>query len=272
MLSPIVSCLATWVLCDMLLIERRVCLLHSALLMCVPILLYMSRSRGGILMLCSVLVLTYFVTIPKSRLSHRIKRHLLFSIFAGGAILVGTAIYFEIKNEAISRWIRKTDNVASDTRSLQEAFTGSRLGSIEMNLQDFKLNPLLGKGFQVVQNMNELYRQNRVTWYTAAVEKGVTPYVVLGETGLVGAIAFIGFLFIFYATCIRRGYVALMTNFTCFLVANLADSTFFSPTGLGGFMWMVACIGAFSTDCLAKRLQSERMEGCGLIIHGSRCR
>ena len=44
-----------------------------------------------------------------------------------------------------------------------------------------------------------------------------------------------------------------MTNFTCFLVANLADSTFFSPSGLGGFMWMVACIGAFSTDCLAKQ-------------------
>lgn len=260
MLSPVVACLATWVLCDMLLIERRVCLLHSIVLMCVPILLYMSRSRGGLLMIVSVLIVTYFVTIPKSRLSTKIKRHLLLSVVAGAVVLIAAAVYFEVKNDAISRWIRKTDNVDSDTRSLQEAFTGSRQQSIEMNLYDFKLNPLLGKGFQVVQHMNELYQENRATWYTAAVEKGVTPYVVLGETGLIGAFAFIVFLSVFYTTCVRRGYVALMTNFTCFLVANLADSTFFSPSGLGGFMWMVSCIGAFSTDCLTKRLQFESME------------
>ena len=54
--------------------------------------------------------------------------------------------------------------------------------------------------------------------------------------------------------------MSLMTNFTCFLVANLADSTLFSPSGLGGFMWVVSCIGAFSTDCLAKRLFLMRQE------------
>lgn len=254
MLSPVVSCLACWVLCDMLLVERQVSLLHCLILVCVPILLYLSRSRGGLLILVCVVLMVIFIIIPKAKLAVQTRRHMMKIFLASTVILVVVGVYFQIKNDAISRWLRKTDDISSDTRSLKEALTDSRQFLLDENLRDFKLNPVLGKGFQVVNGMKEAYDANMITWYTASVEKGVTPYVVLGETGLLGAFAFIVFLCSFYGACFRRGYLSLMTNFTCFFVANLADSTFFSPSGLGGFMWLVACIGAFSTDCLAKQL------------------
>ena len=58
MLSPVVACLGTWVLCDMLLVERRMEPLHCLILLCVPGLLYMSRSRGGLLMLACTMLIT----------------------------------------------------------------------------------------------------------------------------------------------------------------------------------------------------------------------
>ena len=260
MLSPVVAILGTWVLCDMLLIERKLTLLHGVVLACIPPLLYMSRSRGGLLMLACTTIITFIITIPRARLPQKIKRSLGVTMLVAIVALIGSGVYFQIKNEAISRWLRKTDDVATDTRTLEEAFTNSRQGAIEMNLHDFRLNPLFGKGFQVVDGMKQAYAAHMITWFSASVEKGVTPYVILGETGVLGAFVFLIFLSKFYATCFRRGYMSLMTNFSCFLVANLADSTFFSPSALGGFMWIVVCIGSFSTDCLAKKLHCMRME------------
>ena len=82
-----------------------------------------------------------------------------------------------------------------------EAFTGSRKPSIEYNLSDFRANPIFGKGFQVIRGMEQAYRSHLITWYSASVEKGVTPYVILGETGLMGATTFVVFLCVFYSTC-----------------------------------------------------------------------
>lgn len=265
MLSPVVACLGTWVLCDMLLIERKPTILHGSILACVPVLLYMSRSRGGILMLVCVIALTCLTTIPKARLPQWVKRKLGFAMLVVTIGIGGVGIYFQVKNEAISRWIRKTEDIAADTRTLGEAFTSSRQFLIERNLRDFKLNPIIGKGFQVTEDMEWLYNTGRITWFAASVEKGVTPYVILGEAGILGALAFLIFLGAFYSTCFRRGYMSLMTSFTCFLVANLADSTIFSPSGLGGFMWMVTCVGSFSTDCLAKRLHQQRSYGLEMV-------
>ena len=211
-------------------------------------------------MLVCVIAVTFLVTIPRARLPMSVKRHMAVIIVSLAVLMLGLGAYFQFKNQAMSRWLRKTENVASDTRSLSEAFTDSRKLLIEMNLHDFYLNPLLGKGFQVVNGIREAYESGQVTWFSASIEKGVTPYVILGETGVLGGVAFLLFLWHFYSICFRSGYMSLMTNFTCFLVANLADSTFFSPSGLGGFLWMVTCIGAFSTDCLAKKLHSMRME------------
>ena len=254
MLAPTIAMLATWVLCDMLFVERRFAMLHVGVMLPAPVLLYLSRSRGGLLDVVAVLGTIFFICMPRARLAHAIKNRLVQMLLVATIFLVGTLVVGQIRNQTLSKWLRKTEDVGGDTRSLTDAFTGSRQALIEYNLSDFKLNPLFGKGFQVIRGMEQAYRAKLITWYSAAVEKGVTPYVILGETGLVGAGVFLIFMIAFYGTCIKRRYLSLMTSFTCVLVANLADSTLFSPGGLGGFLWITSCVGAFSTDLMALRM------------------
>ncbi len=253
MLAPVVAIMAAWVLCDMLLIERRFTLLHTSLVATSPILLYMSRSRGGLLELMAVMGMAILVCVPRARLTQAVKSRLFQMLMLGVALLVTAAVVGQIRSQAISKWLRKTEDVRGDTRSLKDAFTGSRQALIEYNLNDFKLNPMFGKGFQVMRGMEQAYRVGIITWYSASVEKGVTPYVILGETGIFGAGIFVAFLLAFYSTCLKRRYLALLTMFTCVLVANLADSTLFSPGGLGGFQWIASCIGGFGIDLLSIR-------------------
>ena len=251
MLAPVLSMMSAWVICDMLLVEKRMTMLHGGLLAITPVMLYMSRSRGGLLELVAIIAMSMFVCVPRARLAKAVKSKLSTIMFAIVAVLSIAMIVGQIRTGAISRWLRKTDDVHADTRSLKEAFTGSRQRLIESNLNDFRQNPLLGTGFQVTKGMDRAYRAGRITFFTASVEKGVTPYVVLGETGIIGAIVFAIFLVSFYSTCVKRRYLALMTMFTCMFVANLADSTFFSPGGTGGFLWISSCIGGFGIDLIA---------------------
>lgn len=253
MLAPVVSMLATWVLCDMLLVEQKVKMLHVTILSVVPVLLFMSRSRGGFLTFVAVMTLTLFICLPKARLPKRVRVKLISMIVLALVGFVCVGIYAQFKDQSISRWLRKTEDVAGDSRSLSEAMTSSRMGLVEENLQDFYLNPLLGKGFQVMPWLKQAYGNGFITWYSAPIEKGVTPFVILGETGLVGAGVFAIFLFAFYKGCLRRRYLALLNMFTCALIANLADSTLFSPSGLGGFLWVVPCIGGYGLDLMMIR-------------------
>lgn len=252
-LAPTVALMASWVLCDMLLVERRFNFLHVSVLSAAPILLYISRSRGGLLEIVAVVLTAIFVCVPRARLAVAVKSRLMQLMILSAIFLLVIAVIGQIRNQTISKWLRKTEDVHGDTRSLKEAFTGSRQALVEYNLNDFKLNPLFGKGFQVMRGMEQAYRAKLITWYSASVEKGVTPYVVLGETGLVGTGVFLIFLFVFYGTCLKRRYLATLTMFTCFLVANLADSTLFSPGGGGGFGWIVSCIGGFGIDLMSLR-------------------
>lgn len=254
MLAPVVSMMAAWVLCDMILVEKKMTWLHIGILLVAPVLIYMSRSRGGLLQIVTVIGMVSYMCVPRARLSRSVKSKLFGMVALMVVGLIGIAVVSEVENQTITRWIRKTENVDGDTRSMMEAFTESRQGLIEYNLNDFKLNPFLGKGFQVFCDFKQRFERGEITWYYAPVEKGVTPYVILGETGVVGAVVFVIFLFSFYTICFRRRYLALMTMFTNMLVCNLADSTFFSPGGLGGLLWVASCVGGFSIDLISIRM------------------
>ena len=254
MLSPVVSMMAAWVLCDMILIEKKVSWLHLGVLIFAPVLIYMSRSRGGLLQIVTVMGMVAYICVPKARLSRSVRDKLFGLVVLMVVGLIAVAVTSEMKNQTITRWIRKTENVGGDSRTIVEAFTESRKALIEYNLNDFKLNPIFGKGFQVFYDFKQQYEQGRITWFFAPVEKGVTPYVILGETGVLGTTVFVIFLFSFYSACLKRRYLALMTMFTNMLVCNLSDSTLFSPGGLGGLLWMASCIGGFSIDLISIRM------------------
>ena len=126
--------------------------------------------------------------------------------------------------------------------------TGSRQGKIAECLSDFHQNILFGKGFQVDRTTKSRFESGQVSIFSASIEKGLLPLMVLGETGIFGAIAFVIFLAVFFITCHQRHYTATLTLFCVYLSTNLAEATFFAPAGGGGVQWILMVVGGFVID------------------------
>ena len=166
----------------------------------------------------------------------------------GVLALLAVSIIGEIHSGTITRWLRKQQDTASDDRNLGAAITESRQGLIAENMRDFRRNRLLGSGFQVAHYTRERFNAGRATLFSASVEKGLLPLMILGETGILGACAFSLFLFVFYLTCRRKKYTATATLFTVYLSTNMAEATFFAPSGGGGTLWILMVVGGFVID------------------------
>ena len=247
-LGPCLACLAGWLACDMLFVERRIRLLHLLLLAPTPIMLAMTRSRAGMLTFCVLLLVLMFYCLPRIQLTEKERNQVKGLIFSFAFIIVVLSVILEVRNGAISRLVRKNNDLEEDQRTLVEAFTGSRQGKIQECLRDFHLNPLWGMGFQVVPEHVESFRTGRISIFSAAIEKGVLPLMVLGETGIIGSLAFTFFLYMFFSVASRKKYIATITLFCALLTTNMAEATFFSPGGMGGVLWMLTVVGGFIVD------------------------
>ena len=258
-LSPIVACLSGWLLCDMLFVERKFSLPHVVLLGISPVMLYMTRSRTGLLAYVVMLFVVLVYCAKKIRIPLRLKQRLRPMIQLGCILLFAGAIFSELKGGVMSNWIRKT---SSEDTSLAESVMYSRLGKIEENLRDFRRNPLFGSGFQVdymSEHTIKTYGKGGWGMFSAPVEKSVAPVMILGETGIIGAIVFVGVLFAFYGGCARNRYFVTMTLFTVFFATNMAEATIFSPSGAGGIEWIICIVGGFTIDLFVKYYSQTAM-------------
>ena len=247
-LGPMLSCCFAWLLCDMLIVERKVSSLHLALLLPIPVMAYMTRSRLAFLVLAFSIAFVSFYCVPNARVVSKVRARFSNIMLFVIVLMLGAAVAFEIKGGYVSRWLRKTNDVASDARSLGEAVTGSRQGAIAECLNDFHQNTLFGKGFQVDRTTQRRFETGQVSIFSAAIEKGLLPLMVLGETGILGTVAFTLFLLVFFTTCHQRHYTATLTLFCVYLSTNLAEATFFAPSGSGGVQWILMAVGGFVID------------------------
>ena len=249
-LSPFSAVSIAFLICDMLFVEKRIRLPHLITIVLLLPILYMTRSRVAIITFIAGMFVINFYTISKLRLAPNIKKHvrnmmLMFSV----AVVIG-GVAMEVKDNTISRWLRKTNDVAADKRGITEAVTDSRRGLIEACMYDFRRNPMFGSGFQVDIFSRDIWQNSSGFVFSAPIEKGVLPVMVLGETGIVGAGCFIFFLMSFYSTCVKRHLFVTLTMFVLLFVSNLGEATFFSPGGLGGVLWIMTVVGGFVLDTL----------------------
>lgn len=261
-LGPMSVGLTGWVLCDMLFVVRRFSRLHMAVVALSPVVFFLTRSRTAMVSFVMVLFILFFYALGKVRMSLRAKSRVR-QIFIGFfVLLVLGAVAAEVKSQTITRWLRKSEDVAGDERGLMEAVTSSRMEKVEGLMRDFHRNPLMGMGFQVSEDLPERYQMGQASLLSASVEKGNMFLTVLSETGIVGSVVFLAFLIQFYTTCMRRRHMALLTLFTYLLAANMGEATFFSPTALGGILWMLVAIGGLAVDISSKRrTEWEMMTG-----------
>jgi len=247
-LAPLLVCINGWVLCDMLLIEKKVEKFHLALLALIPFLIYMTRSRVGFIGYFVSVGLAYFYVLPRSAAAGHLRGRLSGAMAVLLLLLIAGAAASEFENQSMSRWLRKTDNLVEDSRSFTEALTNSRQGGLELCLYEFWRSPLLGSGFQVIEAQREMYAKGEITLFSAPIEKGLLPLMVLGETGLLGMAAFGVFLLLFVSGCVKNKYHATLMLFGCLFITNIGEATFFAPSGGGGVLWMVTIVGGFLID------------------------
>ena len=260
-LAPIAAMCSAWVLCDMLFVECRMSGLHMILLGLSPIILYLTRSRTAFVALAALVIVIQLYAVRFAAIPQRDKGRVKMISFAIITIGLIAAICMEARDGTISRWLRKTDEIGMDERATMDAVMASRMGLVERNMYDFSLNPILGKGFQVVLEHRQLYNEGQITLWSAPIEKGVLPTMILGETGIVGMIVFICFLVSFIVSCSKRHYMSLLSLFAVFFASNMGEASFFSPAGQGGVMWIVVAIGGFCCDMMAIRAQQFQQYG-----------
>ena len=141
-LGPCLGCVFGLVACDMLMLERRASPIHILVMLPIPVLMAMTKSRIGLVTFLSAVVFLSIWLIPKIHLSPKDKRRIkdLARLFVGALIIL--SITAEVRHSTVSRLLRKTNNIASDERTLVEAFTNSRMGVIWESMQDFRRNPI----------------------------------------------------------------------------------------------------------------------------------
>lgn len=252
-LAPILSCMVCFVLCDMLFIERRFDAIRFGLLLLMHVMSYATRSRTGLfsLLIADCMCLMYLprkISIPS-----KIRQWVTHISVLMVALVISAGALVEVRGDGISRWLRKTNDVAGDTRTLQEAVTTTRQGLIDMSISDFRRNPWVGMGFQVAEYTNEFLKYNNGAFILSSpIEKGVLPVMILGETGVFGFIAFIVFLLCFWSdTASKHNYITL-SMFAVMISTNAGEATFFSPGGTGGTLWWISVGGGFCLDTILK--------------------
>lgn len=264
-LGPCLTCIGGWVACDMLFVERRLRLLHLLLLAPIPIMIAMTRSRIGILTFCLLIMVLAVYCLPRIQIDEKDRQRIRTMLFSFIFLFILILAVVEVQRGTVSRLLRKTDDLADDSRSLGEALTNSRMGKLRECIHDFQSNPLWGTGFQVIAEHPLLYQQGQISFFSAPVEKGVLPVMVLGETGILGLASFMLFLFMFYHEASKKGYTATLTLFSVLLGTNMAEATFFSPGGGGGVFWLFTVGGGFIIDmaikCENKKLPTDTVMG-----------
>ena len=254
--APII---VAYTLSDMLFLERRFRWLHVSVAVLALPLCYMTRSRVGLLSMMAALFFVGFYAAHRIPLPTAVKHRLNNAVWAGMGMVLLVVVVAQLTSGTMSKWLRKTGDTEGDNRSLGEAVTSSRMGLIEQSMSEFRRRPLLGMGFQVAEYTPIMVAHQKGLVLSAPIEKGVTPVMVLGETGIIGEFFFLVFLGTFYSVCARRKYYVTISLFSVFFVANLAEATMFSPGGDGGFQWIISVVGGFTIDTyLLYRRQMER--------------
>lgn len=247
-LAPSLVCAFGFLLCDMLFVERRITRFHGATLVAILPLLFFTRSRGALVsFLAAVMLVLMFGTylIPTPVAVKRRARSVINVLFV---LAFFGAVYLEVSGQRFSKFLRKTQDVVQDQRTLGEALTSSRMFLVEGNMADFWRNPILGMGFQTCSAHKIAYEEGLISMFSAPIEKGVLPTMILGETGILGGVTFLLWLMVFVYVCFNRKYICTLCMMGVLLCTNMGEASFFSPGGAGGILWILAVVGGFIID------------------------
>jgi hypothetical protein len=229
---------------------------HRNRWICLPIAgflaycLWLTGSRTGVGSLLAGITITLVLAMVWGRgRRYRIRlnysrTYILLVLFAVGLAIAATEIG---TGGSLSSGLRSfVSKNSGDVEELNaEDVLSSRTGLIQQAWENFQRSPLVGIGFGV---STDPYFIANATLLYAPVEKGFLPGAVLEEVGLVGALAFLGFLGAMFSTLIRNRSIPGVAMFASFLISNLGEASFFALGGHASFMWLFVLGGVMLGD------------------------
>jgi len=251
-LGTVLAILNAFLLSDYLFNLRSGGKLHQVLLCCIPVLIFYSSCRTGMLAYLGSTLIVWFFLMRNRQVPAR-KRRTVQGIFLLGclALALGLATSQSLRAGASNFLQKKTSKeeqyVADQGQSLSEILTASRLDIAKDELATFYAHPVFGIGFQVSEELRERSFTSFKDFFSTQIEKGVTPTMILEESGVVGATIIFVFLFTLYTTLLRRQCYCFLSTFSTFLMLNMGEATLFSPSAGGGMFWTL-CFCALLLD------------------------
>ena len=109
-LAPLSACAFAFTACDMLFVERKFRIPHVVLLTVALPVLYMTRSRLGLLALVAVMVIIVFYTARQMQMRADVRARLGQGVFLFIVFTLALAVVSQIKSGTMSEWIRKTSD------------------------------------------------------------------------------------------------------------------------------------------------------------------
>lgn len=239
-LGPVAAAIGVLMYADMLFSVRYANKLYLLIMACVPIVIWRTASRTamGSLILGLAFVTFHFMKTRgvKSSWKSRVMNVILLMVALGGlAVLAIPAI-----RDRAAGFALKFNK--SDKREVTfDEITATRRGRWEESLYHFNKSPIVGNGFQVSVEMQDMNAS--LATLSAPVEKGVWITAILEEGGLCGFVIFIVFVLTAYFSLLKRKCYEGLSAFFVLLVANLGEFTLFSLTSTGGVLWSLVFMG-----------------------------
>lgn len=208
----------------------RLVLLMGACL--VLVVLSEARTAGFALVIgmgVAVVLVPFLSRQPIRRMLPGLGSHRVWLV--AGASVVGVLFAGTVLIDRIGSYIDKRGGGGG----LVKSYETSRGALIDDMLENIRLNPLVGIGFGIASHPDEMIIARDPVFGLpsgAPVEKGVLPFQVMEELGLVGTL----FVLLWLGMPVKRasrGTVTTLAVFLTVLLLNLAESTFFSPGGMG---------------------------------------
>ena len=236
---------------------RRRHWLYLMLLVSVPVLLFLSSSRTGMMSYLGSYAVFTFLFIFDKKIKTSSKMAYL-TIIGGVGVLIFIATLSSAFHEKMTLFISKG---GSQEQGLYDAYNTSRGNLIDIALDNFHDSPWIGNGFQVSSKMAYISADDARTMFAAPVEKGFFVTTILEEGGIIGLCIFVIFLINVYVYYFSRRFICFLTVFTTFLLTNVGEASIFSPSSIGGFGWMLCFLALIMDIQRLKREQAAAMAG-----------
>lgn len=217
------------------------CLLWTLLIIAI-VNVYLSRSRTALFAITISIMVTLIISFltqnyrkdrKKSVASKRFITRVFFIMSVIGIIILVPSFFTSnnIVTDKIISFVYKNNDKTEKGKTLLK----SRKETLEISMNGFKKNPVLGIGFGISADPKHFRTEETDMGIptSGSAEKGNLVIALLEENGIVGLSVFSFFIFLLFKPLIKNKQYESIIIFVSAIMVNMGEMVFFSPGGLG---------------------------------------